>query len=330
MTSISHNIVKVMPNMHGYVSANEDEAVRRKDQLMRQCMDRYLELLRRNHTALNKETLFIIDLDETLLDQREMNRNPISEDSDQQEIENAHAQLSELFNVPDLVFGVRHSRNAQYLAVFRPFVMDFIHTFHDSADLVVYTQSDPEFSIPPLILVEMYFNLMHGHQSEADTGTFQFAALIYRDPFQKRAIVAKSLSAVSAVIGPGAEMNRYHRIFIVDDMADRTWTNTIPGELVDTKCIIHAVQASQFLIQTGAQPCTFYDMALKASETRQTDEFWKELKQFVLVADMGYAFGRQRGQTTLQWTSHSDMIALIDNHTLGGKHSSTCFPCVIV
>ena len=108
-----------------------------------------------------KPQLIILDLDETLIDQRTKNRRIVSIHSRDQS-DALHARLSVLDNVKDLSFGFRREQKpggeeGVHLIVFRQFLMRLIQETMHSANFVVYSLAEPKMVIPRIILIEMYF-----------------------------------------------------------------------------------------------------------------------------------------------------------------------------
>ena len=185
--------------------------------------------------------------------------------------------------------------DAATLTIFRQFLMEFIQHTLPFSHTIVYTQSVAPLAIPHLILIEFYYNYVYQLTRLAMDATphslqlFQFDYVITR--FES-AEPQKSLDTVEDLIG---DLNRFHTIHIVDDMAWRVCT-VLPTSL---SCKVFPMVVPQLSMQF------MYDIPLNhgvgiCKQRRSEDKMLRHVLTFMLrsgLTDMT----KYSSNRTLSW-----------------------------
>ena len=160
----------------------------------------------RSAVALDQRNLIVLDVDETILDQRSMMEHKVPTSAQRR---------CPFHNSDDLLFGVRTTKfEGVHYVVFRPFLMEFIHENQESANFVLYSLAEPTYLIYDVVLIEMYYNFVARMSRFRGAPIFKFGYVIGRT---SKFLEHKSLLILDALIG---DIDRFRNIYLVDDMAD--------------------------------------------------------------------------------------------------------------
>lgn len=208
--------------------------------------------------ADRKRQAIILDLDETLMDQRSLQSLAHETDADFFRKQNAN----------DLIFNLNHSSRRKEMlkvGVFRKGVMRFIHstqTQNESYlhyDLLLYSKAGHRTLFFQAITLELYYNYVHALRDGAGAGAhtkskrvrhkFEFKHVISRFDDLRFKTDFKSLDTLLRLIGSdGLLLNAYHTIIIVDDMAGAVWQSAIPKEFHPYGMVVVAVKPPTFML----------------------------------------------------------------------------------
>ena len=245
------------------------------------------------HPKMTKSKLIILDLDETILDQREENRRGIHIPT-RKHWEELHSRAALKFNIDDLVFGVQRCRKHQsdsceraHYVIYRPMLLELIEENKSDSNFVMYSLSTPHLLIPHMILIEMYFNYVHRLKSLSILGPrwmgsanseFHFDYMIGQIRNDRnQAILHKSLPIVTKMIGA---LYRFDAVFIVDDMAEMLWTNFAPEY-----CVVFKLKTHKFEICDHGND--FEEMVSGSIRERANDTHFENLNHLI-----GYLMGK--------------------------------------
>eukprot|EP01084_Bolivina_argentea_P106083 189947_1 len=273
--------------------------------LFKKCVIRYNEMIIyiiRNHEIIvfnqtsdgnygfnlnmNKSNLIILDLDETIIDQRQYNRPLLARTSEQQ-WGHYHEHMSHN-NQNDLIFGLGGTKSANnpiwngtcvYLIVFRRFLMRLIEQENPSSNFIIYSHAIPNSIISNLILIEFYYNYVYRMSYlPKNSETFQFDYIISRS--EETDVPQKSLHIVSKLIG---DINRYQRIFVIDDLAGIVWNNDVPHELTNNTDKLFCIQPPQFVVKISGDHTKWShaNLPTEVVEKRTSDRFFYKLTKFL-------------------------------------------------
>ena len=305
----------------GEDSEENDDRERIANYLFNQCMYRYHQLSAqssRNHgimrgfenrssIPMDKSNLIILDVDETIIDQRAMSRSDISISSN-----DLKTYFSSDLNRRDLVFGVRthddeRRRMIPHFIVFRAFLMKFIYENLPSSNFVIYSLADPSFVIYHIVLIEMYFNYVTRLSPRyRDASVFDFDYVIGRLPDRSpgRILNYKSLLILDALIG---DLTQFDTIHIVDDMAGYVWKHDFPETFIQngtSSTKIYPFQAATFVVDMKSANIELECAYIRYQ--RGQDTFFRDLLSMQrLIHDYGSQSGMKDG--TLEWM-HPDEV----------------------
>ena len=291
--------------------------------LFGQCIERYQQLLKqikrnddifasaesesvRIHPLPSKPNLNILDVDETLVDQRYFHRAHTHYDASHS-WEALHYRCAIHWNARDLCFGFRKVQRSDdsesvVVAIFRRFLMHYIATYQRSANIVVYALCEAASLIPITILIEMYFNFAYRfrHFRKAPFFAFDYVIGAQRDA-RNHSLTRKSLSTLARLVG---DLGRLEKIFIVDDSAERVWNIGIPPALRNSSCAIFALQCPPFSVRVSVRNLDIAAIG-RARQARAVDRYLEYLIKFEKVAQqMPIEYINRNG--LLGWIKHDD------------------------
>lgn len=328
------SIIKVLPKYHmeqhpyfDFITQNNDTARGNpirvnaiQEWLMIECIVRFDELqwqVMRNYDILYNETsmndgndesviaqnrmnhsrLIILDLDETLLDQRVSRRGYIRL-TDEKHWKRLLAEISIMRNTKDLKFGLRKFNQKAYSIIFRPYLMEFMSKHRGNSNFLIYSMAEPVTVIYCVILMEMYYNFAYRltNPKVDDHALFQFSHIITRMNGEG----TKSLSTVIQLIDDFVDdWTQFDDIYIIDDLGDKVWTQDIPKEFEFTNTNFHAFEPPQFEI--GKYDKTLHQLTLFAMEEqwRNYDKYLKSLSR--LIEPTKLKSTRRKSRDQLLW-----------------------------
>ena len=157
--------------------------------------------------SINKK-LFVLDLDETLLYQRQ----PLMIEN-YESLQSAYTQILD-YNVYELMLSIQEfieDGQPQYLlGVYRPHLMEFISRFVSDYDFVLYTAAPIRNAAFHMVLIEMYFNYYYRLVVNKQKHVFYFKSGI----FPSEGAYKKSIVTLSKLV----DLRGYSELVIVDDM----------------------------------------------------------------------------------------------------------------
>lgn len=244
--------------------------------------------------TMNKSKLIILDLDETLLDQREYHRRRIVVSSERV-WEYLHLRTSRKYNVKDLTFAIRRGapsddgRECAHFVIFRSLLMQLIEEHESSSNFMMYSLAEPSQLIPNLILIELYFNFVHQLRDSAvlhyrylasRIREFRFDYVIGRLQNGGKKVLQKSLQTVTELIG---DIHRFESVFIVDDQAEGVWNIDIPATNGNTsKANVYALKPPLFNIPDRREHLE--EVVSDAMLRRVEDGYLDDLKDFISIS----------------------------------------------
>ena len=219
--------------------------------------------------------LIILDLDETILDQRTYSMPT-------PEYMSIDSNFWKEWNAQDLVISMnqwqrrrlsragntnmdirsmrdRLSRLRQSYAdivIFRPAFMKFIAytQTHRAAtfDIMLYSMAVSDLLIYHTVTMEMYYNAVYAARKKLPG--FEFKYVIARTENKRYSTMQKpkSLDMLLRIIGDDVNIvKEYDNIVILDDMGRRVWSNVIPQEICERGMNVIGIQAPAFECYNG-------------------------------------------------------------------------------
>ena len=203
-------------------------------------------------------TLIILDLDETIMDQRTCHAP----------IDYLDGSLGTDFwdsvNRNGLVLDINHleSNDERYLpntarcvsiGVFRRDFMRFLRFTQTQSsrtryDLMLYSKAAPDAVIFQTVVMEIFYNFVVESNIEFDSW-FQFLFVLARE--DQRVSVSDRMLAASKSLQIVSDLltNReYKYVVIVDDMANAVWSGTIPKRWIETKTAVLGIWPPAFTV----------------------------------------------------------------------------------
>ena len=250
--------------------------------------------------TMNKSKLIILDLDETLLDQREFHRMRVDVSTDRR-WEGFHLRTSRKYNVKDLTFSIQRSatpsydgRECAHFVIYRPLLMELLEEHQSSSNVMVYSLAEPGQLIPHLVLIELYYNfvyqlrdssLLRFRMLASAFQEFRFDYVIGRLRDERHQnVLQKSLSTVTGLIG---DIYRFESVFIVDDAADGIWGPELPvlptnNENVSSRTSVYALKPPIFNIPDRRD--YFEEIVSDAMLRRIEDGYFEDFKDFISIS----------------------------------------------
>ena len=318
------------PDNFAFIKINHTatDRARIRNFLFKECITRYQKLseqsyqnflimkqhLNVTHTPMDKSHLIVLDVDETILDQRAMRRAQITVP-----YRDLKASFTYRMNGQDLVFGVRSiqdntGKENPHFIVYRPFVMKYIHENMDKTNFVIYSLGDPAYVLYHVVLIEMYFNYVLRLTSDEyrRAPVFEFDYVIGRIPDRSsgRNLQHKSLLILDALIG---DLSKFDSIQIVDDMGHDVWYNDFPPRLVQngtSSTKIFPFEAAIFEMEIQSANMELERTYLRRQ--RSCDTYFQDLVTLQqLLAD--YDPESEMRNETLIWMLPFEVQFMIDN-----------------
>ena len=295
--------------------------VRRK--LVDECITRYYQLLAQDTinddiiksncvanqdalwTSMNKKNLIILDVDETLLDQRAEERDHGIT------ISGHHFRLQLLStlctrNSKDLIFGIHRKRNSRdkeygYLVLFRQFLMHFIHKTRQNANFIIYSLADASVIIPHIIMIENFYNYAYQfkfeHKNPRNMSIFKMDYVIGRLRSRNQAMIrVKCAETLRKLVG---NLDHFQKIFIVDDRADNVW---LSGWKNTTSKIFYLQPPTFNMGSVSPWP---HDLIGESAHYRAKDEYFHALTHFVRKSDA------LNDSATQRWITYDGLRAFL-------------------
>ena len=255
-----------------------------------------------------KPKLIILDVDETVLDQRVEHRMMIP----LQPINHWPTLTSTNYNKHELRISFRRTiktvdsiaQEFAHIVLFRNYLIDFIHQCRSTSNFLIYSLADPGRIIPNLILIEMYYNFVYqikyhtAYRVKTPLSLFKFDYLIGSLTDGQRVILQKSMLTISELIG---DVRAFREIYIVDDRAERVWIERLPPTMIGSRAPrIFPVQPTRFEVPVTCE--SFKELVSRVKRGRKEDEFFDDFIGFISSLSQGVTPGNQKG--TLSWTRY--------------------------
>ena len=279
---------------------------------------------RENHS---KSHLIVLDLDETIMDQRSykipltemQSKHNLGDIGDPNYWKNINAKSLTVsfnnyqarYNRPNTVlrtYGNMHVRvSLPYdvsIGVFRKDFMNFIaytQTQEDATfDIMLYSMAISPLLIYQAVTMEMYYNFVYVPRKGL-TKPFEFKYVIARAEDKRfwGHKWPKNLEYLMRMVGhDGGILQRYKNIVILDDMKNNVWSDYIPPAMIENKVNIVCYAPLPFLFAKRGDSLEFSNSELvRIQERRSMDrtftEFMLHLRELEEVLN----------ETKLTWTT---------------------------
>ena len=260
-----------------------DEYQKTMDFLGIECMKRYnsinLEISQnniyftnikqeKNKINIKQNTLIILDLDETILNQKNNLFIPSYDEYDR--------LLNKMknYNDKDLMFHLLLINKEQSLVVYRKYLLEFIDKmYQNNIDIMIYSNAIKQNVIYHITAIEIYYNYFYEHNN---TKLFKFKHIISRISINDKEIFTKKLEFVTKLL-----QKQYENIVIIDDLGKNVWDENIPYLLNNTNILgINAVPFQFGKLYFNPRLLQF------CNNTRENDMFLKFVSDFIISKHM--------------------------------------------
>ena len=268
-------LVPPLPPPRGIFSKQQSRAEQCKNWLINQCAHRGMALYfehceniyktnvhqtsnQYNFTKNKRRNLFVLDLDESLVYQRE-SLTPYTRFSELRSHNKQDLKLSIFAFMCDRVFNLR-------LVVYRPYLMEFIMQHIHDSDFVIYSLAQFDVAINVAVSIETFYNFYwrssHLNSLKA-TRTLRFEAVIARFPNKMK----KSIGMLNKILNVG----KYSDVYVVDDLFDgpiNVWIKSVPPNIVSDGIKFHGWRIPAFMdghkiVQKQLLPSQIYKNCLQ-------------------------------------------------------------------
>ena len=252
--------------------------------------------------------LIVLDLDETVMNQRSFSMQFRSTLDDLWKSVNTHDLVVNFNQLASAEFdatklkrriGDRHiSLPDIQIGIFRKYFMKFLGFTHNNPlltyDVMLYSSAISDLVIYQAVSIELYFNFVYAAKNYIDQAAyFKFKYVVSR--LNAIGYASKSLSSLMRLIGNnGYVLNKYKNIVIVDDFP---WDDEIPRELrINMNIVCYAPSPFEFGLNDTLGPIKLTQMRFQSVMTIRNKD-----RTFELLIDELRNLPLMPKQERLEW-----------------------------